>query len=241
MNLTDTKDNTEFKYFYVSKFKWSNPMDQERNGGHPKEKTVYRGWYNKDTKGYRIAPTLNSAFWLEDLKSTKEEMGYTSDITVVDTKNILDFNLTEGDLDNMILWLESDNKDLKQQIFNPVQTGKPQIIAIINQAMQQTPNDTQGFLESVEELKSLNPLAFEIVWSLVDYLLDQMYTLPEGSIDADWLVHSSRGAGINIFQANQSLNKYISEDRRTNEDPNDLYKAISHIITELTRCEINGK
>lgn len=238
--MKDTAENSEFKFFYVSKFEWGNPMDHERNLGHPKEKKVYRGWINKDTNTYRIAYDMKNAIWLDKLKVTEEHIGYTSDISELTINNILDFPIEESDLENMIKWLESDNADLKQAVLGP-KIQEAQIIAIINKSMQppQSEQDIEGFINSAEELHSLDPLAFEHIWALMDFILESMHSLPEGSFDADFIAKGPQGAPINIYNAITCLNRYIGDNRKTNLEPEDLQKAMHHILSELIRAEVN--
>jgi|GEM_PF-6720808 len=238
--MKDTAENSEFKFFYVSKFAWGNPLDNERNQGHPKEKKVYRGWYNKDTGTYRLAYDLQNAIWLDKLKIDEPESGYTSDITELSLNNILNFPIEEDCLENLIKWLEIDNKDLKQVAF-PKIMQEAQLIALIKNKMEPQEQMIEGFINSAEELHAIDPMSFEKVWEVMDYLLEEMHNVPEGSIDADWLSKGPRGAGINISNAIQCLSRYIGDNRRTNEDPKDLLKAIVHILNELIRAEINGK
>jgi hypothetical protein len=241
MTLKDTKENTEFKYFFINKFEWVNPMDHGHNAGHPKEKKVYRGWHNKDTNSYRLAPSLNQAFWLESLVDSTGRTGYKSDIVLVSKENILDLNLSEEDLDNLIIWIETDNKDLKDVVFGSYHQAPPAIIAMIKSGLPNEEDDTfQGFVESSEELKALDPMAFDIVWGFIDHLLLQMHEIPEGSVDADWLSKGPEGAAINISESLKCLNRYIGDNRRINRDAEDLYKAMSHITNEIMRAELNG-
>ncbi len=237
--LSDTLENTEFKYFFVKKFEWLDPTQREIYKGHPKENRVYRGWHNKDSGGYRIAPSLDQAMWLEKLRQEPGMSDYTSDIHEITKETILNFIITEEDLTSLATWIESDNKDLKQVLFgNKV---PPQIIAVIKRATDAS-NDSsslKGFVESAEELQSLDPLAFEVIWGFIDSILISMHEEDLESFDADFLAKGKEGAVINISNAMKSLNRYIGDNRRTNRDPEDLYKAMGHITNEIVRSEIN--
>lgn len=245
MIFKDTPENTEFKYFFINKFQWLDPMENEKFQGHPREKSLYRGWFNKDTSSFRLVVDKDLAIYLEKLVISGET-GYIANISVVDLNNILDFPIVENDLADLNKWLENDNKDLKEEVFKKVTSfsgssfSTPDIVAIIKSNFQQsTNNDMQGFMESAEELKELDPMAFDVIWGLIDHLLLEMHEVPEGSIDADWLAKSSKGMAINISASLKCLNRYAGDNRRTNEDPEDLYKAMSHITSEIIRSEIN--
>ncbi len=236
MRLPDTELNTEFTYFFINKFKWSDPTEHERYGGHPKEGRLYRGWKNIETNSYRIAPDKATPFFLEKLLQSTDETGYTSNISVLSKDNILDLPLVEEDLDSLIKWMESGNSDLKQLYFGNQMQAPPQIIAIIQNAMKPNDDTFQGFMESAEELQSLDPLAFDIIWGLMDHLLLEMHNAEE-SIDADWLAKGPNGSPINCSNALKCINRYAGDNRGINNDPQDLYKAMSHITNELIRYE----
>ncbi len=240
MRLPDTEQNTEFTYFFINKFKWLESIDNERFAGLPKEGRLYRGWKNLETNSYRIAPSGVNPFFVEKLLQTTPETGYTCDITAVSKDNILDLPLIEEDLDSLITWIESDNRDLKQMVFSGQNQAPPQIIAIIQNAMKPNPESIHGFLESAQELQELDPMAFDIVWGFMDHLLLAMQE-PDESIDADWLAKGPNGSPINISNALKCLSKYAGDNRRVNNDPEDLYEAMNHITSELIRAELHEK
>lgn len=236
MNFTDTKENTIFKYFYVSKFTWTNPLAKEENQGHPKENRVYRGWLNTDTNSYRLNTTQTGALWVSALVNSDETIGYTSEIHELNLGNILDFKITEEDLDNLIKWHESGNSDLKALVYGKGPQGVPIEIVRLIQDKVSGENNIDGFLESIEELEALNPLAFISLWELTDYMLDEMYE--ESSIDAENLrTDPTHSSSINIYKAMESLSRYIGPNRKTNKDRTDLLKALSAILLELSLNE----
>lgn len=235
MIQTDTKENSIFKYFYVSKFKWSSLMSLEENGGHPKEKKVYRGWVNTDTNTFRLNTQDHLLLCLGALVQTAEEQGYTSDIKEISLDSILDLNIQEECLDNIIKWSESDNQDLKKLLFNPGNNVPIEIIRIVNSAVNKKPQ-LDGIIEALEELAGLDPVKFDGIWELVDHLNSELYE--EVSIDAESLKNDPRhSSSINIYNAFQSLNRYIGSNRKTNKDRVDLLKALSSILTELSNNE----
>jgi hypothetical protein len=246
MQQIDRSDNTEFKYFYCHKFKWLNPLDNEIRAGHPKEKTIYRGWYNTETKSYKLITNPGNAIFLESLKEDDGNFlfGFTCDFEEVTKSNILKFkDITEDNLQDMIQWLEINNMDLKERLGFTQREQPIPIVAIINsmnndQEQVRYQNAFQGFMESGEELLNINPVAFEKIWSLIDKVLDETYS--EDPMESYQLKMSTQGLGININDAYKALSKYTSTDRRTNENPDDLYEAMAHILTELIRRDYNN-
>jgi hypothetical protein len=250
MQQIDRSDNTEFKYFYCHKFKWLNPLDNEIRAGHPKEKTIYRGWYNTETKSYKLITNPGNAIFLESLKEDDGNFlfGFTCDFEEVTKSNILKFkDITEDNLQDMIQWLEINNMDLKERLGFTQREQPIPIVAIINsmnneahQEQVHYQNAFQGFMESGEELLNLNPVAFEKIWTLIDKVLDDIYKIEDTPIDGDYLRHGPTGLSININEAYKCLHKYAGKDRRTNENPDDLYEAMAHILTELIRRDYNN-
>lgn len=253
MQQIDTPENTVFKYLYCNSFTWLNPLENEQYGGHPKEKTIYRAWFNTETKSYRIVLNPGIGTYFKNLKETDTfPQGYTCDFEEVTKYNILKFKIEESNLQDLLMWLQYDNADLKERLgfTSPPKiegVAQPHIIALVSgieqEAMMQQQAQQyhlQGFMESGEELLNLNPIAFEKIWNLTDHVLEDMYKIEDTPIDADYLRHGPTGLSININEAYKCLHKYAGKDRRTNENPDDLYEAMAHILTELIRRDYNN-
>jgi len=232
--MIDRPDNTVFKYLYCNSFKWNYPMDHEVRGGHPKPGGVYRAWYNTETKSYRLLSNPGQAIYIQSLVETDDfPHGFVCDLEEITQQNILKFkDISEDSLNDLLTWLEYNNADLKERL-GFTSPSPQQFLAIIREPLN---NPLQGFIESGEELFNLHPVAFEKIWQLIDIVLDKMY---EEDISFE-LKHSTEGKGINISDTFKSLEKYIGKDRRTNENPDDLYEAMTCIITELIRREYNN-
>lgn len=240
--LTDNKTNTVFKYFWVNSFKWRDTADRERFAGHPKEKTLYRGWLNTDTNTNRIYYKHGTALWFDNLiTNDSDTLGYTSDIREINITSILDTPLVESDLDIMIGWLETDNKDIKDIVFPP-----PVVPMNITHLIQEAIGKINGmekefddFIDDAGELMELDKPVFDQIWNIIRYSLDTLYGTKRGPLDADYLSmdKTRAGLGFNIGKAQESIFRYASTDRKTNENPVDLLDTIYTLLTELKRRE----
>ena len=69
---------------------------------------------------------------------------------------------------------------------------------------------------------------------LINYLIEEDL---DGYNDiAGWMrQHPTKGLSLNISKALQALDRYAGDDRRTNEDMGDLYRAVEAVVTELER------
>jgi len=248
MTLSDSIHNTEIIYLFVNRFDYiRNSYTKEENGGHPKTRKVYRAVRNTDTNTFRIIHKVDSkanqvhSVIIEDLQCDDESYGYTCDIREVTLNNILDFDMSEKCLDNLILWIDTDNKDVKDII--PVgPPTKPTPMNFVAQGKQaEIPeggiliNEELGaFIHMAAELHDSDPLMFGTVFDVLDHLSTQKYK-PE-IFETGWMgLDKQHGAGVNISSAIKKLSKYMSDDRRTNLDEVDLLGAISDLLSEQAR------
>jgi hypothetical protein len=239
--MVDNETNVVFKYFWVNKFKWLIPEENERTGGHPKEGTLYQGWINADTNTYRLYYKAGNAIWLEKLKSSESDMlPYIADIREVNVDTILDLPISEKDLDSLSGWLETDNKNLKDRLFK--ESVPVPIMKLIEEGVKKMDayeKEIDEFCGESEELFELDKPTFEQVRNVIRYSLDSIYEKKTGPLDGDYLSldETRAGLGFNIGKAQELIYQYASTDRRTNEDPVDLLEAIYHLLTELKRRE----
>jgi len=235
MQLSDTIENTDFLYLYVKKFKWTDAYTTELLQGHPIEKRVYRGSYNKDTKTYRIFYTSSadnklSAIALSSLVTTE---WYTSEIVDISRHTILSLDLTEGDLEQLIQWQKKDNADIKSEMIPP-----PSTLPSLRQETTNSILDVAEFISCASELYTQQPATFDAVHEIIHMLND---SIGEGdSIDSIGVSLSiSHGAGYNIGKALDHLGVYMSDDRRNNLMEEDLDAAILNLINEKIRIRSN--
>jgi hypothetical protein len=249
MVSSDTHENTRIIYLYIRSFEWIDPMDTESKDGHPMVGKVYRTVHNKDTNSYRLIYEKEGVMigiYLPKLTvtavdETTKEPGYKANIEEITIKNILDFNLSEEDLDNIIAW--QTNKQFKDEIGlkkkkeeKPTQEITP--ATIINAVQQHENKQVMANMgDRVLFLRERNTPLFSALQSLLDYLVEQ-----EGeNQDLSWLEYNKDlGAGTNISTALRALIRYSGEDRRTNQMYTDLLEAIRAIMCEAARKEIHG-
>lgn len=249
MILQDTIYNTKIVYLYINKFEYGkDQIGKEQSSGHPKPNTVYRAIYNTDTHSYRIIYKvdkngIHSVFIGELQVNDVNEMNFVCDVSVLSVENILDFKISESNLDDLIGWLKTDNKDVKDLLGDigskkPVKTatntGKNVKTNIPEGGIQLPPQLVQ-FITLGSELMSTDPLIFGTVFDLLIYLNDVAY-VDTGVVGTGWLkLDKEHGAGVNVSAAIDKLSKYLGTDRRVNLDNNDLMGAIKDLLTEKSR------
>jgi hypothetical protein len=234
MILNDNEKNTEFLYLYVEKFKWSNQENAEAFAGHPKPKSVYRAILNKDTNGYRILYSVENgtgnAVIINSLNSDSEDIGFTCKIHTITRNNILDFDISEEDLDKLSIWTEKDNQDLKNIMKG--NTEPFQQIDILDE-------EASEFFACALDTRKEDPLLFDAIHEYMHHLLEQQPDI--SSLDTTWLNMSPKfGTGSNISKAIDHIKTYVSENRRTNLDEKDLFHAITHLLNEINQRRFNS-
>lgn len=258
--MIDTKKNTKVVYLYVNEFKWTFSEDHERAVGHPKEKTLYRAVYNTDTNTYRGIYEMEgkmNGFYLKKLvskESVSEEgvTGYTSDIIEITPSTILDCDLSSSDLTRLLKWIESNNKDLTDELWPPAKTPSPNDIKIFRMNDAKDFADMMGQIfssknpefekmsESLRQLNEVDPMMFEAITDLVLFIINDE-SVPDSFIDPSWIsTDKQHGAGANIHSALQKLARYGGSDRRTNLEEYDLMGCIKDLLTEQIRRNINS-
>lgn len=244
MMLHDTPQNSKILYLFVNKFDWgSNQQSKENSLGHPKSQRLYRAVHNTETDSYRIVHTITRenclAVYIENLQNIDETLGYTSDIKRVTLDSILDFNIPEEDLDSLLLWLDTDDKELKGAMGWIKPSAKATPVAGPSQMtnLPEVDEDLLRFIDMGDSLSNKDPALFGTVIDLLDYLLRPS---DDAIIDTTWVKFDKKhGAGANISAAIQKLSRYIGTDRKTNMEADDLMGAIKELLTEQIRRNFN--
>ncbi len=254
MVLSDNSKNTEFLYLYVDEFQWLSHMDTEAFSGHPKPKSVYRAIFNKDTRGYRIIyGTTNGnpqAIVLKNLANKNKGVGYLSNMVILTRDNILNFDISDEDLDKMVFWIDTENKDLDDIMKkskhptvlgdNLDNTNLPpltpmDIIPLITNNTRRVDGELSDFLSLAQNFQDKDPFLFDAIHDLMNYISDDRVN------DVSFLNFSKNFAsGANVSAAFQALTRYAGDNRRTNLDEQDLLQAIKHLLNEYTQRRING-
>lgn len=235
MILSDNITNTDIFYTYVKKFKWSHPVSNETFGGHPKDGRVYRVIKNTDTNTYRLIygriGGTGQGVMLESLTSSDESVGYTSDIVPITRANILDLEISEEDLDLLKIWTDTDNRDIKE-IFEL--KNQPPPPSLPPPAWVQ-PNDLTEFVSCASELQSIDPTSFDTIHELIHALNEP----PNEPIEVlNMRMNRNFGGGANMVKVFEHLTRYMGDDRRTNQDKNDLLEAQKYITYEINRLKL---
>lgn len=252
MILQDTPQNTKIVYLYVNEFDYGQDhIGREQTLNHPKSKKVYRAIYNTETKTYRavykVDKDVHSVF-IGGLQVREEDSGFICDIHILIAENILDFNISESNLDELLNWLKTDNNDIKAILGDiggkplkkrqlPVNTSvsvPPQVNNGQQQGMKLPPELVQ-LIKLGSELQKTDPILFGTIFDLIVFLTNDSYT-ETGILGTSWLkMDKDHGAGVNVSAAVEKMSRYLGQDRRNNLDNNDLMGAIKDLLIEKSR------
>jgi len=252
VTLQDTIYNTKIVYLYVDRFDYGkNQVGKEQSSGHPKSKKVYRAIYNTDTHSYRIIYDIIRdqvySVFVEDLQSdAPEELGYVCDIKHLSVSNILDFKISEDNLDDLLNWLKTDNKDVKEVLGDVGATKKKNTSDGKSKQIQKVPNrdsnispEFVAFVNLTLEMYKSDPLTFGTIFDLILYIGEHP-GLDQGNIGMHWLrMDKDHGGGVNISAAVEKLSRYVGGDRRTNLMNEDLMGAMLNLLNERARRTLN--
>lgn len=244
MSRIDTPTNTKIVYLYVRRFEWRNDVGREENLGHPHNRRLYRGAYNKDTKTYRLVYEHPDGGWggmfLPTLKSSGDT--YSIDAVELTHKNIVQQDLSEEDLDNLTRWTaEGGNKKLWDSFWDTKndrekKQPEPNLVSLpimVRDVLQNSDPRMLHFVDSLKRMRNINPLLFDAFVELVDYLDTAP---PDGDPLLDQMrLSKEHGTGVNLHEALKRLTRYTGTNRRENLDINDLHGAIGDILTEIIR------
>ena len=235
MQLSDNSENSKVVVLYVKDFKWLDQYTAEHFGGHLKNKRVYRAIYNKDIDSYRVLYTIEGRHNAVNLPSliTKSGAMYTSNIVLIDKQNIVDFDISEEDLDQIIKW--DDHKDLKKIIDErrvvSQDQQEPEFIQELFKMVKQ--DELKEYMERSRELFQINPIMHDVLLDVITYLTGHT----DMSIESlNLTMDDNFGPGINIGKTYEALGRYTSENKRVNFNPDDLLDGMEGLLTEYTRA-----
>lgn len=218
--IKERESDIQIKYILVKKFSYLHPDIAEAFAGNPIQGKVYRSVYNINTKHHRLLLPDGVVMGFNVLIGESSDAVF--ELIEITKDNILDFNLSEEDLDVFLL----PNTDI---FFEPKQ--------MIQNALSQRQDDEVDFANrasnTILNLWSINPDKAEILLTIAHCLTELELSSHEDA--ANSLRYSDKGLGINIAEALRALTRYSSDDRKTNEDTADLMVALEAIVVEMER------
>lgn len=240
--MTETLKDVSIRYLFVKAFEWVDVALKERYQGHPKPETVYRSLFNETTGNYKIF-VGNIMFIADKLNTTEEDQqARTSTIEVITKNNILELNLPEAELDAIIAWEATSNKDIKSIYETPPQPKQQGLIALKAAMSDQEAKEAAEMdiaMEVLEELYMLNTSLFKLVVETASALIHHDLNLHQNGAMMT-LELSDHGAGYNIGTAMKKLNRYLSKPKKGGDDREDIIDAVVKLYTELDRRSLLG-
>lgn len=228
----DFKD-ISIKYLYVNKFIWQSPIEREQFQGQPLKHRVYRDIFNPLTGNHKLLiPGMDGGIGFDKLKDTNEAADF--DLKEITLDTVLDYDITENDLDLLNQWIESGNRDIEDS-YRPIPNeGLQKLKQALHSHNQDEAEALAMATDSMMNLWSANPEKFSVMVSIIQFLTDADLDSYE-DIAHHIRLHPVSGKGVNVAQALRAIDNYNSDDRRTNEDVSDLYMAIEALVTEAER------
>lgn len=231
--IDEQLSDIQIKYVYIKNFTWLHPVEKELYAGHPIPGKVYRAIFNKNTGNWKLLiPNSNNALLFNKLVNVNE--GFESEMVELTAKNLLDFHIEESDLDEIIKWSKNKNSDVKGVYEEP--------LASLNRAMNNRNEEEEQAsaraFDTIMTLWHVNPIKFDIILSIADRLVEEECSSHEDP--ANFLsLHPTDGRGVNISKAIRALDTYVCDNRKINNDIEDLYDAVSGCVQEIERTVIN--
>lgn len=224
--IQERSTDVQIKYLLIKKFTYHDPQEAEAMCGHPIVGRIYRSVFNINTKHHRLLLPESVVMGFNQLEGTSE--GASFELVEITTDNILDYNIVEEDFEVF----HKSNDDI---FTSPIEIlGIEALKEKIQESMEDEIDFSQRASHAVLSLYQANPAKAEILIELAEYLNEQ--DLNAVSDITNWMrYHPSKGSFVNIAKALKALDKYSGEDKRTNEDDNDLFKALEAIVVELER------
>ncbi len=227
----------KINYLYVEEFTWSQQIYNSMYEGHPKEGGVYRAAYNPESGWHFVIISEASPVKAIVIPSLVSENGidWVGKIVNLTKENIINYNLKEEQLDEIIKWMDSNSEDIfKPQIPAPLQA--------LQRAMDDQQQEDQAFLLHaigvLEQLQLHNVINLDIIVEISEQLISDSLRSMDSPV-SKLKLDKNNGLGANIADALTHITNYTSEDRRTNQDPDDLDRAIIALIRERERRILN--
>jgi DNA-binding protein Fis len=143
----------------------------------------------------------------------------------------------------MIKCIDEDNLTIKQHMgleTGGIQPMPKEVVQAFKQQQKQNEQEFNDFVKLAIALKEINPPLFDAIQDVIHFF-DHYQEDEEVSVGA-WPPQFTKnlGLGVNLSAAIKHINRYGSEDRRTNLSGEDLMRAIKSLLNELTRRRVHG-
>jgi len=257
--------NTEILIGFVNSFSFNDPKSEEALGGHPKPGRVYQ--VIKDNYyGYRVhVGAENNPSGMSGVLLGSELVGdhdgkWVFDISLLTKENFLNFNVHEEDTEKLLNWFQTDNKQLRETLEQPVhivaadEDGKfvdpfeankelSQMVAEF-EATELSDDRYNQFVESINTIKEKDIDFFDRMCDVINYFAstysDKYEATSRGTMAKNFMLFSD-SPDVAIFNSFKYLQRYCTTGFEKSRNTKDLYKAVHYILFELQRNHKNGK
>lgn len=219
-------------FLYTKTFQWKDGNSKIIFKNKPEINRVYIAKQNKDSGFYDIMlPNEVGAYGLVLDSLVTDSPKWTCDFIPITYTNILDFELHLDDI-KMITEELNTHPVEKEHITIGVDEDKKATALAMDKQIEYT------IMDSLENLKDTDRLAYETVAGLVQYLSTKM-SMQEGDTFVDNMILEgfALGKGGSMALILNELQGYMLEDDR----PHNLVRAIYYILLEIIRYKINNK
>lgn len=266
--------NTEILIGFVNSFKFMDQVAEKALNGHPKEGRLYQ-IVKDDYYGYRVhigsdtnESSMNGILLGDDLSGSHDNK-WDFDIEIVTKQNFLNFNICEEDTKKLQVWFETDNKDLKDVLGQPVhlvsstESGEfmtlddegnlekysPEEFAEALEAVAKEEIQDQDAIEFADFTIALNDILFkdrEFFRALADVISylgstygDKYEDKKTPNVSKQMLLNSD-SSDVALFNTLKYIQRYSTSGYAKSKNIQDLYKALHYILFELQRRKRNA-
>lgn len=256
------EDGSEVVILYTKNFEWRDKSKGTEVGSAPYTGRVYRALKTVGDKNYYVnleVPHVPGKLKVEGIRITN--LKYTTpewicDFVEVDEDNIVDFDIVAEDYQKIGTWLETEQKDFIDRLFNtgidveasiedellgPIDgplkvTDYDNIVKAIKGAL--VPNDNKA-MEAIQWISMRDPMGLDAITQLITKyaeFIQKEDLAPHTPLQREVATSEKYGRGANIAY----IAKALDEHSRSKTDNQDLiFSMFLPLVFELMRQELN--
>ena len=258
-----TELNIEILVGFVNSFNFNDKQAEQALDGHPRPGRLYQV-IKDDQYGYRIhigadnTPSNMAGILLGESLVGEHDDKWSFDVAIVTKENFLNFSIHEEDTIKLGEWFETDNKELRETLGQPVkvvasdkegnfiefpdQSLPAEISAMMAKFESSREDKYHKFTNDLSGIESKDPELFNIIVDVVSYLAttygDKYEASGKVNMGKEFLL-SSASSDTAIFNSLKYLQRYCTVGFEKSQNKKDLMKAIHYTLFELQRRQRN--